>query len=146
MPPDSAASCSDSASCGPQSQRPEPKTSPVRHSEWSLTSGTSARGAKDTAMCSCPSPSPENVIVSALCHSPLAKRTGTSTRARMRAAECDGSNSSGEFSPVDVMDKASSISLKRRAVGSGGATQCSECTPATAAHDPGRTDTETETL
>src|SRR3954471_16823005 len=73
-----------SRSWGPQSQRAEPKTSPVRHSECIRTSGTPAGAGspRTRARCSRPSVRPWKVTASAVTAYPSAKRSGMRTRVR----------------------------------------------------------------
>ena len=74
-----------SASCGPQSQRAEPKTSPVRHSECGRTSGTSPGVPRTNARCSPPSARPRKVTASASTAMPPSSRSGIRTRVRTSA-------------------------------------------------------------
>ena len=85
-----------SRSCGPQSQRWLPKTSPVRHSLCGRTSGGSSprcggtdlpdRSPSPRARCSRPSTRPSKVNTRAVVAYPSANRSGTVTWVRIVAA------------------------------------------------------------
>src|SRR5581483_4338375 len=90
-PPASVIRSTASRSCGPQSQRWLPNTSPVRHSLCGRISGTAspagapAQSPSANARCSRPSTSPSKLTTRAVVAYPSANRRGRSTCVRIVA-------------------------------------------------------------